>query len=63
MYKIDENELKGLIEARAILDVMRDRDYDDDFNNYLEDCIRDFGCNDMDEVVGKLIVEFGYEEL
>ena len=28
MYKISESELKSLIEARAILDVMRDRDYD-----------------------------------
>ena len=67
MYMISENELRDLVEARAILDVMRDRDYDkhfaEDFGNYLEDCIRDFGCNDMDEVVDKLIKEFEYKEL
>ena len=67
MYMISEDELKDLVEARAILDVMRDRDYDkhfeEEFGNYLEDCIRDFGCNDMDEVVDKLIKEFEYKEL
>ena len=46
---------------------MRDRDYDrhyeEQIGNYLEDCIRDFGCSDMDEVVDKLIKEFEYKEL
>ena len=46
---------------------MRDKDYDrhieEEIGNYLEDCIRDFGCNDMDEVVDKLIKEFEYKEL
>ena len=66
MYMISESELRDLVEARAILDVIKDRDYNgyaEDINNYLEDCIRDFGCNDMDEVVDKLIIEFEYKEL
>ena len=66
MYMISENELRDLVEARAILDVIKDRDYNryaEDIGNYLEDCIRDFGCNDMDEVVDKLIKEFEYKEL
>lgn len=66
MYMISENELRDLVEARAILDVIKDRDYDgyaEDIGNYLEDCIRDFGCNDMDEVVDKLVKEFEYKEL
>ena len=63
---ISEDELKDLVEARAILDVIKDRDYNgyaEDIGNYLEDCIRDFGCSDMDEVVDKLIKEFEYKEL
>ena len=66
MYMISESELRDLVEARAILDVIKDRDYNgyaEDINNYLEDCIRDFGCSDMDEVVDKLIKEFEYKEL
>ena len=66
MYMISEDELKDLVEARAILDVIKDRDYDgyaEDIGNYLEDCIRDFGCKDMEEVVEKLIKEFEYKEL
>lgn len=67
IYMISESELKDLVEARAILDVIRDKDYDrhysEEIGNYLEDCIRDFGCNDMDEVVDKLIKEFEYKEL
>ena len=67
MYMISESELKDLVEARAILDVIRDKDYNrhhsEEIGNYLEDCIRDFGCNDMDEVVDKLIKEFEYKEL
>ena len=65
MYMISEDELKDLVEARAILDVIKDRDYNgyaEDIGNYLEDCIRDFGCKDMEEVVEKLIKEFEYQE-
>lgn len=65
-FIIDENELKSLVEARAILDVIKSRDYNgyaEDIGNYLEDCIRDFGCNDMEEVVEKLIKEFEYKEI
>lgn len=65
-FIIDESELKSLVEARAILDVIKSRDYNgyaEDIGSYLEDCIRDFGCNDMEEVVEKLIKEFEYKEI
>ena len=65
-FIIDESELKSLVEARAILDVIKSRDYNgyaEDIESYLEDCIRDFGCNDMEEVVEKLIKEFEYKEI
>ena len=64
-FIVSESELKSLVEARAILNVIKDRDYNgyaEDIGNYLEDCIRDFGCKDMEEVVEKLIKEFEYQE-
>lgn len=64
-FEISEEELKDLLIARAILDVIREAspEYAEDNAEYLQECIKDFGCNDMDEVADKLIEEFGYEEI
>ena len=64
-YVIEENELKDLVKARAILDVLRQtsNDYAENDSEYLQECIKDFGCNDIDEVAEKLIKEFEYKEL
>lgn len=64
-FEISEEELKDLLVARAILDVIREAspEYAEDNAEYLQECIKDFGCNDMDEVADKLIEEFGYEEI
>ena len=64
-YVLEESELKDLLKARAILDVLRDCsvDYMEDNAEYMERCIADFGCRDLDEVAEKLILEFEYPEL
>lgn len=64
-FELGEEELKDLLMARAILDVIREAspDYAEKNAEYLNECIKDFGCNDMDEVAEKLIEEFGYEEI
>ena len=64
-FEISEEELKDLLIARAILDVIREAspEYAEDNAEYLQECIKDFGCNDMDEVADKLIEEFGYQEI
>ena len=64
-FEINEEELRDLLIARAILDVIRDKspEYEENNEIYLQECIKDFGCNDIDEVANKLIKEFGYEEI
>ena len=38
-------------------------EYEGKEQEYIDLCITDFGCRDLDEAIDKLIVEFGYEEV
>lgn len=64
-YLIEENELKALVRLRALRDILIDMpvEYEGKEEEYIDLCITDFGCRDLDEAIDKLIVEFGYEEV
>lgn len=62
-YLIREKELRTLVRARAINDILQDipNEYNGKEQEYIDICIADFGCRNIEEVVDKLIIEFGYE--
>ena len=58
-YVIDKEQLLELIEAKAILDVLRDAsiDYAKQNAEYIQECVEDFGCVSLDEAVEKILAD------
>lgn len=58
-YIIDKYQLLELIEAKAILDALRCNsiDYAESNAEYLNECVEDFGCTSLEEVVEKILAD------
>ena len=58
-YVIDKGQLLELIEAKAILDVLRDVsiDYAEQNAEYIQECVEDFGCTSLDEAAEKILAD------
>ena len=65
-YKIEEAELKDLIEARAILNEIIKREwcgYAENVGEFIGACLKKYNCQDMSEVSEVWIKENEYKEI